>query len=240
MLQRTVLFFVCILICRNALAAFTLDSSTQLAGTSTANPVTHSHTCGANAKLLILYIGIGSTTARGGGAPTYNGQTMELVFRRAGAAEVTNEMWYLLAPDTGAAYNFSVPNSGSLTVDLMGFSFNSPQIYPGIDMSTNSGTTTANPSLTLTPMVDNCVLINTFSSGNGTVPTGNNRTLLFSTDNGSYTMNAQYAIQTTKSAMAFSWTENSDDVANILAAFREGAGTVIQDNSLITDISTIR
>ncbi len=62
---------------------------------------------------------------------------------------------------------------------------------------------------------------------------------LFSTDNGVYTENLQYALQSTKTSITFTWTESSDDVANILAVFREAVGSVVQGDSMIQGNSVI-
>ena len=243
MFKRTTLFLVFFLMCRSAFAVFTADTTAQSAA-STANPLTLSFTCGANAKLLVLAIGDSVTTARTGGDPTYNGVTMAPVGTQIqGATEVRTELWYLSSPTTGSAVNISVPNAGTLTLRLAASSFNNTGtgvIGAGLESFMTTNTTVANPSLTITPATDGTVIVDSFADGNTTVPSANSQTLIFKNDNGSWSNNSQYALQTTRAAITFSWTVNSDDVAMIVAVFKEAVGTVIQGGSLIEDTSLIK
>ena len=242
MIKQIVMFLLIFQMCGVACAAFTLDTSAE-SSNSSADPITLSLTCGANSKLLVLAIGSGTVTSRTGGSPTYNGVTMIRVGNEviAGSGvEVTSELWYLSNPTTGSAVNISVPNSGSKNIKLSASSFNSTvAIGAGLESFTSTNVTAANPSLTITPATDGTVIVDSFADGNSGAPS-NSQTLLFSNGNGGWDNGSQYALQATKAAITFSWTIASDDVAFIVAVFKEAVGTVIKDGSLIRDTSVIK
>jgi len=190
---------------------------------STANPVTLSYTCGANTRVLVLGITTASTTVRTGGSPTYNGVAMTQVgSTKVGAAECTCEMWYLINPSTGAAYTISVPNAGGLTVTLMASNYiGASGTSAALDVYNSTQTTVANPNLIVTTTANGEVIVDMFGSGYASVPTANSQTLLYKVDEGAWCSNAQYALQASAGTINFSWTVASDDVAFIVAAFKE-------------------
>jgi hypothetical protein len=69
--------------------------------------------------------------------------------------------------------------------------------------------------------VDGDVVVDVLGHGYHKVPTANSHTLLYSTDDGAYTDNAQYALQVTAGSITLSWTANADDWAMIVGAFKE-------------------
>ena len=102
--------------------AHTLDTSAYT-DDSAANPVTLSYTCAAGATALAVAIMTAGGT-RAGTAPTYNGVTMtELGVSPQSSTENDVEMWYLIGPSTGSAYNISVPNTGTEYISIHAASF---------------------------------------------------------------------------------------------------------------------
>lgn len=240
MKRKMLLYGILLLLSGVVWSAIGFDTSAQNVGTSSANPVTLSYTAGSEAKILVLCIGNSSTTQRTGGSPTFNGVEMiQVGTQQSGAFEGTAEMWYLPYPDTGSAYTISVPNSNTRTLGLIASSYTTSALGIALDVYTQSGTTAANPSLTLEPTVDGNVVIDSFTDGNANRPSAWNQTLLYRNDNGSWSNNAQYALQDTKGPITFSWTIASDDVGRILASFKETFGSLVQGGSFISGDSVI-
>jgi hypothetical protein len=214
----------CMIPVQQAQAAHTYDTKNR--GTGNSNPQTLSYTCGSGATLLVLGIVTATTTARTGGAPTYNGVAMTQVDSTRTAAETNVEMWYLANPSTGSAYNISVPNSGALTLYLIASSYKAASGYTSaLDVSNgDSNTGSANPSVAVTTKVNGDVVVDILGDGYYNAPSGNSPgTVLYSTDDGSYSDNAQYALQATAGLITLSWTVTSDDWAMVVGAFKEVA-----------------
>ncbi len=198
--------------------SITFDTKAQSAAATT-NPRTLAYTCGANAKLLVLHIMGQNTTARTGGAPTYNSVAMTQAGTTAtGTNENTAELWYLLAPATGSSLTISVPNSGGLQLTLIASSFNN-DVPVAFNKTTQQAGIGANPSLTITPSGNGAAIVDVFAGGDLNVVSANSQTLLFSTDEGAYNTASQYAVQTSQGPVTFSYTMPSDDIAQVVASF---------------------
>jgi len=99
---------------------FVFDTSSR--GTyGTSNPNVISHTCGADARLLVLTLGVEGLVERSGGVPTYNGVNMtdgSYGFLSGGVGyDVNVETWWLVNPAVGAAHNVSIPNTGGFNIE---------------------------------------------------------------------------------------------------------------------------
>jgi hypothetical protein len=209
---------------QEAQAAHTYDTKDR--GTGSANPQTLSYTCGSGTTLLVLGIVTAGATARTGGAPTYDGVAMTQVDSTQTATETNVEMWYLADPSTGAAYDISVPNSNTLTLYLIASSYKAASGYTStLDVSNGTTGSAADPSLSVDTNADGDVVVDVLGHGYHKIPTGNNQTLLYSTDDGAYTDSAQYALQASAGLITLSWTANADDWAMIVGAFKESAVT---------------
>jgi hypothetical protein len=106
-------------------------------GSGTGDPVTFSHTCSANTKLLILEIFNNTdSSSRAGGVPTYN--SVNMVDSGEGVVVPISthsmEVFFLINPGTGSAYTVSIPNSGSddLTMPHLG---RPPIRFPSIQVT---------------------------------------------------------------------------------------------------------
>ncbi len=203
----------------------TYDTSSRAAG-STANPRTLLYACGASAKLLVLGIVTAGGTIRAGGAPTYNGVAMTQVDSNRSATETCCELWYLLNPDVGSAHNISVPNTGAKTIYLLASSYNPTTAGYSYAYDTASGAveTSANPDVTVTTTVNNDVVVAVLGDGLDIKPTAQSYGLLFSTDDGVYSDNLQYAVQATAGNITMSWTCASDDWCMCVGAWKEVGG----------------
>lgn len=94
--------------------AHTFDNNLAFSGQ--AHPLASDYTCGDGATLLCVGITHKSHYPRSGAVPTYNG----IALTEAGKQEsflvfpaIFCELWYLLNPPTGSAYQISIPNPGS-------------------------------------------------------------------------------------------------------------------------------
>ena len=204
--------------------AHAFDAKNRVTGT--ANPLLVSHTCGSGATVLVLSLVVKANVARTGGAPSYNGVTMTQVGTTQIATETNCEMWYLANPSIGT-YNVSIPNAGAKTLYAITSSYKAQAGYTSTISDWNAGTgESANPSLVV--LVENGgVGVDVLGDGLNTAPTANNQVLLYSTDDGQYSDNAQYERQSSGS-ITFSWTVAADDWCMIVVAFKELAGGAVE------------
>ena len=176
--------------------------------------------------LIVLSIVGATTTARTGGVPVHNA-TVNQDFTQAGTtqagtAECSSELWYLFNPNLAGSTRFVAPNSGLLTIRLI------VSYYTGtgaeFDQVTQTGTSVQSPSLTLNNVPAGAAVVDVFGSGYKDVATASD-TLLYANDEGAWTTHAQYQIQPTTGSQTFTWTNaDSDDVAFIMASFKETGG----------------
>jgi hypothetical protein len=198
---------------------YTYSNSSQAVGTT--NPRVLAYTCAAGVHLLV--IGLGSRSgARTGGTPTYNGIAMTQAGTTATQTTVSSEIWYLLNPPTGVSYNISVPNTGALSVRIIASSYIPDENYIyALDVATQGVGTTANPSLSLTPSVNGCVIVDMMCNELNTADTARNQTLLFTTDEGVWNTAAMYALQPTAGLITFTHTIGADNWGMNLASFKQ-------------------
>jgi len=204
--------------------AHTFDTKYQGARANT-NPYTFSYTCGAGTTLFVLSIVVGGTTARTGGAPTYDGNTMTQADQTRQSTETFAELWYLLNPPTGSSLTVSIPNTGAVYLSPVASSYKAASGYSSALRTANGGTgTSTNPTgPTLTGLASGDVIIAVVGTGaNSWNPSGRTGTQLYDRDDGNYGNGAQYLIKTDSADVAMSWTfGTSDDWAICEAAFKE-------------------
>lgn len=226
-------FVLCLIVFAGALfaptaEAHTFDTSTHQTRTRNTSGVTFNHTCGSGTTLLTLTIVVGGTTARTGGAPTYNGVALTQADQNGQApsgAETIVELWYLLNPGTGSSYQISIPDSNNvfLTADVSSYKATSgyKTVLKTDDDDGNTSTNPTGPSLT--GLVSGDVLVAVVGSGATTwAPSARTGTQLYDVDDGSYGDGAQYLIKSDSSDTAMGWTfGTSDDWSVVEAAFTE-------------------
>ena len=196
---------------------------TKLRFTGATSPLTQSYTCGSGATLLVLGIVTEGNTARTGGAPTYNGVAMTQVNSTRIATETSVEMWYLSNPSTGSAYTISVPNSNTRTLYVIASSYKAATGKTSVlDTSNGDQQTSANPYVCVTTTANGDAIVDILGEGYDDIPTANDSayTLLYSTDDGNYSDNAQYRLQPAAGMDCPDWTVASDDWAMIVGAFK--------------------
>ncbi|MCX9014574.1 MAG: carboxypeptidase-like regulatory domain-containing protein, partial [Candidatus Methanoperedens sp.] len=201
---------------------FDTKATTSQTSWSRSNPYTLSYTAGAGSTVMVLGIATAGTTARTGGAPTYNGIAFtQIESSVSSGSEGRIEMWYLLNPPTGSAYTVSVPNTNARTMNYMVSTYISSTGISAFDVSASKSAIAANPSQSVTTTKNGDVVIDALFDGHNDVPTANTHILLYSSDDGSYSNNGQYHLQPTAGAITLGWTVPSDDYALITAAFKE-------------------
>jgi len=198
--------------------AHTFDAKARKTGT--ANPLLAPHTCGSGATLLVLSLVVAGAGVRTGGSPTYNGVAMTKVGGIA-ATETNCEMWYLANPSIGT-FNVSIPNAGALTLYAITSSYKAQAGYTSaIDAHSDDSEVSANPAVSLYTTANGDVVVSTMGDGYNSKPTAYSHVLLYSTDDGLYSDNAQYALQENLGLITLSWTVASDDWCMIVGAFKE-------------------
>jgi hypothetical protein len=203
-----------------------LDTSGNTTGN--ANPYTTTYTCGlktTGCTLLVLGLVYAAAASRIGGSPTYNSVTMTQANTTRNATETSCEMWYLIDPTSGVSYTLSIPNTNTRTlyVTLSSYSTLNPRRYTSVLDTTNGNSTTSiNSSLSVTTTYNGSLIVQTHGCGNNSIPTSNNKTLLFSVDRGNFSDNNQYELQTTAGTTAFTWNFSNDDWCSCMGAWRVG------------------
>lgn len=200
--------------------AHTFDTKNRTTGAG--NPINIPYTAGQGTTLIIVGIVIAGNVQRAGGAPTFSGVTMTQVDSTRVATETNCEMWYLTNPNVAAGTVLSIPNTGTLTCHVITSSYiASPGKTSILDVSTGNTGAGANPSSSVTTTANGCVVVDILGHGDPNIPTGNNQILLYSTDDGAYSDNAQYALQAAAGLISMSWTVPADDWCMVVGAFRE-------------------
>jgi hypothetical protein len=203
--------------------AFTLDTKARIAP-STNNPVTGNFTCGASAKLLVVTLAYAYGTRTG--TPTYNGVALtqaDQVRNHSASPEACAELWYLCGPPVGSAYSVSVPNPNALSLEVVISSYNTAAGYSAnFHLATGGNNASANPSVTITPTIANCLIVSNVADGHDTfAPSARSGTSLYESDNGTWGSGHQYFIQGAAAAKAMSWTQATEDWGECVAAFFE-------------------
>ena len=105
----------------------TLDTNLRFTGAG--SPLTSNYTAGSGSTLLTLGIVVGGSTQRAGGAPTFNGVNMIQVDSTRVATETNVELWYMIDPPTGSAYQISIPNTGTKNLYVQASTYKSRSQY---------------------------------------------------------------------------------------------------------------
>ncbi len=230
----SLLLIVFILMSNAASAAHTSDTNaTDGTGAfaTTPNPRNLSYTTGTGSTVMVLNIFTAGTTARAGGAPTFNDKTMTQVGTRqqSGAtSEGATEMWYLLLTvgDTGSSHNVSVPNTGSLAMRIHVSTYKSATGQSALDVYAQTNSVSPNPNQSITTTANGDVIVAGMFTGLNTAPTvtspGISIYINGASGGGTYKAASQYILQSSFGTNTTAWTSGtSDDWGMITAAFKE-------------------
>lgn len=197
--------------------AHTYDTKSVFTGS--ANPLTANYTCGAGATVLVLKIMVGGTTARSGGAPTFNNVAMVQADTTRNAAEALVELWYILNPPTGTQYQISIPNT--VTAKTMYCVVSSYKAAAGktsaLDAAIGYSATATNPQGSITVTLSGDVVVGMAADAANTfAPTSQTGLSLYTSDIGAFGYGAQYLLMT-----------NSTGVQNMLWGFATSAAWAV-------------
>jgi len=198
--------------------------------TGATDDLTQSFTCGALAQILVLGIVVAGNVAREDAAPTYNSVAMTRAGTVQTATETNCEIYYLLNPAVGAAYNIVVPNSGTKTLYCQASSYRTSSTlfeatYVGATGGDDSNT---NPHVHIT-LTEVCTIVAVMGMGSGDPPTGQTGTNLNRNDDGSYSDSNQYYLNhAVGTSFVFGWSGSwtiADDWCIAALYFKEAALT---------------
>jgi len=203
-------------------------------GNRVTTALTIPYNCAAGTTLLVAHVLTAGApaVARTGSAVTYNSVAMTDspfgVRRYSVTGETTVELWYMLDPPTGTSYNIVVPNDGGTTMRVYASSYSAGAGFTSAyDTGSTGATISADPVVTVVTNYDGCVVVDVLGSGRLAAPEAG-QTLLYATDEGIYSTDCQYYLQTTAGNAVMNWTVATDDWAQIAAAFRPVSTTVDQ------------
>lgn len=204
--------------------------------TTTSNPVTVSLNLPSGTTVLWVGIVAGGTTARAGGALTFNGVALSSANAKTnagGTPETCAEDWFLLDPPTGASYTLSIPNSGALALTVIYAHAKAATGKTSVfdnEIATPGNST--NPSTSMT-VADGAIWFGLIGNGAQTwAPTARSGTQIADWDAGSWGPGAQYGIKSGTGSQTVSWTfGTSEDWVILATSFKEadppssGSGT---------------
>lgn len=204
--------------------------------TTTSNPVTVSLNLPSGTTVLWVGIVAGGTTARAGGAPTFNSVALSSANAKTnagGTPETCAEDWFLLAPPTGASYTLSIPNSGALALTVIYAHAKAATGKTSVfdnEIATPGNST--NPSTSMT-VADGAIWFGLIGNGaQSWAPTARSGTQIANWDAGSWGPGGQYGIKSGTGSQTVSWTfGTSEDWVILATSFKEadpaitGSGT---------------
>jgi hypothetical protein len=231
--------------------AHTLGNNSTRANSASTTITTATFTPDSGVTCLVLKLWVLSATSRAGGAPTYNGVTMQqagTTQKAAASPEVSVEIWYLTGASAAVAATASIPNSGALTIH---YTFCTGKAGSGktsvYDNAVGSNGTSTNPTCTAFTMAANSIGFALVGTGLQTVSgsvTPSHTVLEAVFDAGATGGASQYHINNAGGSVTFSWTAGSDDWGGAAVSFKEvnayslscdpGAYTVTGSNATLT------
>lgn len=213
--------------CEAAIAVDDTSSKTR----DNKSSITWTHTCTGSNLILVVSLAMrdGKVDDRNVGSVTYNGTALTKAVDLDDAGNLYNvEIWYLVNPDTGSAYDIVASNvSGeACTIFTVGaVSLTGVDQTTGLDAS-NSDTGTGSPTVDVTTIADDCYLVDsmyTLQHSGGKVSVGANQVEIQKTDTGNTTCGASYEAGGSAGAHTMSWVDIDNDEHWLIcaASFKE-------------------
>jgi len=198
--------------------AHTFDTNLKFNGQN--NPLAATYTCGSGATLLCVSIAHKSHYGRPSGAPTYNG----VALTEAGRYDsflvypaIFCELWYLLDPPTGVAYQLSVPNPNSDYLNVQISSYKATTGYTsaidtnvtGEEISFGDRGWGYSPEIELEAEEDGDVAGAVLNFNRPNPPSAQSGTELNTTQNYGYSDSNQYTLQAVADTFVNGWTTST-------------------------------
>lgn len=134
--------------------AITLDAITASNTTTPSDPQTFSHTCAASASIIIVLLAQRNTNIAVG--MTYNGLALTKVRADGPNTAAVSEIWYRLAPSSGANTVSIDTNGASTTLAALAVSLIGTDTTAGVIDNHNGTNGTGNLSVDLTSVASGC------------------------------------------------------------------------------------
>ncbi len=236
--------------------AHIFDTNLRFSGSG--NPLTSNYTAGSGATLLVIGIVTAGSVQRGGGVPTFDGNSLtqaDQTRQHSVNPETNCELWYLLKPETGSALEISIPNPTSLTLHIQVSTYKAAGGFTSdLDVEGGDSGTSASASVSVTPTVNGAVIVGVFGDGENFIPTGQTGIELNTTDDGLYSDSNQFTLQAVAAAIETGWTTQTygagvygggiyngdDDWCLSVAAFKEtNIATTVEPDTQTLSLSLL-
>jgi len=156
--------------------AIAFDSASATASTCSVSTKTVTHTCSGTDRVLFAQVANHSAHGTISGV-TYNSVALTKLLEYNDGNTIVG-LWYLVAPDTGSAFDLTVTctvGTGCLCIGGLSFTGASQTGIPDASVSGAVGTTTSFTQ-TVTSVADNCFAVWSFKAGGGFALTGGTNT----------------------------------------------------------------
>jgi hypothetical protein len=210
--------------------AAALDTSAQGVATGFAvgpRTVTYSHTCTGSNLILVVWVAIWQDTAGTGSvtAITYNGVSLTNAIPSNRSTSMASEMWYLIAPATGAN-TLSVTVTGATDgIRVASASFTGVLQVSPLGVTATNPSTAGNPAISITSGTANSVLVAGLCRFGNTAITATTWNNLQRANANSVTMVMDYLITTTAGSQTATETGSAaQDWIMMAAEFKPATG----------------
>ena len=215
----------------------TITVNSVSSGTGNCDPCTISHTSGGNARVLVVAVSLEKSTTVS--SVTYSGQSLTQIRsdNEAGSGR-QSELWYLVGPPVGTA-NVVVDLAAKTKTVLGAYTLNGVSQTSPIDTSNgdNDGSSTTDPSVTVTTNSPGSFIIDAVSTGKGTMTAGASQVQRYDLTQGQLDGAGSTQVTSASGPYTMSWTNNGgmDPWAISAAAFRVAELGCGPDGSMSTD-----
>ena len=208
-----------------------ISSSKSPSGGSSTTPYSTTTTIGCNTvtgtTLVVFSVINDGTTARAGGAPTYNGAPMLPVtmpwFPYSASSDESNiEMWYVTNPLPGNVRIVVPRTAGSFFTSTCwaSCSFGSSSIYLTSSYN-NNNIATASITMTTAPPSGGIFYVGLAGDGDNNAATAYSQRLIQTTDIGNWNWAVQIASQSSAASINFRYDYRAETWSTVVAAFGE-------------------
>jgi len=202
---------------------------------------TYAHTTSGSNRLMVVMIFF-SDHNNYVSAITYNGSALSKILRVSDSNRTSAEIWYIRSPDTGSnnlaiTFNNRFPDCRVVATTWTGVDTADP-----LDQQISATGNSATPSISLTPTVNNELVIGGAIHHNyNDISIGAGETVIYEIDEGTWSNASSYDIQTTAEAQAINFESISSDYWSAVgASFKEAESTTTSTtiSTTSTSIST--
>lgn len=181
---------------------------------------------GSNRGLIAIVTVRGFSGTYANPTATYNGNALTSIINKAHSSlQHRQHILYIAPGDTGSndlSVSWAMTPNGVAQLEIHAVVLNGMAQSSAADQTT-SGEGVTVPSLSLTPTVDNEIVMGMYIDEYGEILANDQGTIASTSDNGAWTVGTSYVIQTTAGAQTLSWSGLDDDWTMVAASFKEEA-----------------